>query len=44
MVLQELNLISNQYVNYNMTEEKKLLPIPLGEIDRNPNLNQNPGH
>ena len=42
--LQELNLISNQYVNYNMIEEKKLLPIPLGEIDRNPNLNQNPGH
>ena len=44
--LQELNLITNQLVNYNMDENKKLLPIPLNEIDRNPALegHQNPGH
>jgi len=42
--LQELNLISNEYVDYNMNENKILLPIPLNEIDRNPSLVQNPGH
>lgn len=42
--LQELNLITNEYVNYNMDENKKLLPIPLNELDRNPALEQNPGY
>ncbi|MDD7885083.1 RagB/SusD family nutrient uptake outer membrane protein [Flavivirga sp. 57AJ16] len=42
--LQELNLITNEYVNYDMNENKILLPIPLNEIDRNPELEQNPGY
>lgn len=40
--LQELDRISNEYVNYNMTENKILLPIPLLELDTNPALERNP--
>lgn len=40
--LQELDRISNEYVNYNMTQNKILLPIPLMEINRNPKLERNP--
>jgi len=42
--LQELNLISDEFVDYDMNANKILLPIPLNEIDRNPALEQNPGH
>jgi hypothetical protein len=42
--LQELNNITGEYVDYNMNENKILLPIPLQEIDRNPELKQNPGY
>ena len=42
--LKELNKITNEYVDYNMTDNKILLPIPLQEIDRNPALKQNPGY
>ncbi|MDW7693058.1 RagB/SusD family nutrient uptake outer membrane protein [Flammeovirgaceae bacterium SG7u.111] len=40
--LVEIDLRTNQPVNYNMTEAKILLPIPQQELDRNPNLTQNP--
>ncbi len=40
--LQEIDLRTGEPFNYNMTEEKILLPIPQEEIDRNPNLEQNP--
>ncbi|NLR89936.1 RagB/SusD family nutrient uptake outer membrane protein [Flammeovirga agarivorans] len=40
--LVEIDLRTGEAVNYNMTENKILLPIPQQEIDRNPNLDQNP--
>ena len=40
--LVEIDLRNGSPVNYNMTEAKKLLPIPQQEIDRNPTLVQNP--
>ena len=40
--LVEIDLRTNTPVNYNMTEAKILLPIPQQELDRNPNLVQNP--
>jgi hypothetical protein len=42
--LNEVNLVTGQKVNYNMTKEKELLPIPQTEINRNPALTQNPGY
>jgi hypothetical protein len=42
--LQEIDLRTNQRVNYNMTKEKELLPIPQLERDRNKQLGQNPGY
>lgn len=38
----EIDLRTGNQVNYNMTEAKKLLPIPQQELDRNPALVQNP--
>ncbi|WP_262732675.1 RagB/SusD family nutrient uptake outer membrane protein [Gaetbulibacter sp. NE] len=40
--LVEIDLRTGNQVNYNMTEAKKLLPIPQQELDRNPALVQNP--
>lgn len=40
--LVEVDLRTGNAVNYNMTEAKKLLPIPQQELDRNPALVQNP--
>lgn len=40
--LVEIDLRIGNPVNYNMTEAKKLLPIPQQELDRNPALVQNP--
>ena len=40
--LQEIDLRTNTPTDYGMTEAKILLPIPQQEIDRNPNLEQNP--
>lgn len=40
--LVEIDLRNNSPVNYNMTEAKKLLPIPQQELDRNTALTQNP--
>lgn len=40
--LVEIDLRTEQAVNYNMTEAKILLPIPQLELDRNPALEQNP--
>jgi hypothetical protein len=40
--LEEIDLRTGNSVNYNMTEQKILLPIPQQELDRNPNLTQNP--
>lgn len=42
--LHEIDLRTNQQVNYNMTKEKELLPIPQQERDRNKQLGQNPGY
>ncbi|MEN8120130.1 MAG: RagB/SusD family nutrient uptake outer membrane protein [Bacteroidota bacterium] len=42
--LQELNLITGEYVDYNANENTLILPIPIDELDRNPNLVQNPGY
>jgi hypothetical protein len=42
--LNEINLVTGQKVNYNMTKEKELLPIPQTERNRNPALTQNPGY
>ena len=36
--LNEIDLRTGNPVNYNMTEEKRFLPIPLRELDRNPAL------
>lgn len=40
--LVEVDLRTGNTVNYNMTEAKKLVPIPQQELDRNPALVQNP--
>ncbi|HIB37201.1 MAG TPA: RagB/SusD family nutrient uptake outer membrane protein [Mesonia sp.] len=40
----DIDLSTGQSVNYNVTETDLLLPIPQNEIDRNPNLTQNPGY
>jgi len=40
--LVEIDLRTGNPVNYNMTEAKKLLPIPQQELDRNSALTQNP--
>ncbi|WP_253764323.1 RagB/SusD family nutrient uptake outer membrane protein [Flammeovirga sp. SJP92] len=40
--LVEIDLRTGEKVNYNMTENKILLPLPQQELDRNPNLEQNP--
>ncbi len=40
--LNEIDLRNGSPVNYNMTDAKKLLPIPQQELDRNPALVQNP--
>ncbi len=40
--LQEIDLRTGLATDYQMTEAKKLLPIPQQELDRNPNLEQNP--
>lgn len=42
--LKELNLITGEYVDYNPNENTLILPIPITELDRNPNLDQNPGY
>lgn len=42
--LKELNLITGEYVDYNANENTLILPIPTTEMDRNPNLFQNPGY
>ncbi|WP_438968515.1 RagB/SusD family nutrient uptake outer membrane protein [Nonlabens sp.] len=38
----EIDLRNGNPVNYNMTDAKRLLPIPQQELDRNPALIQNP--
>ena len=40
--LQEIDLRTGLATDYQMTEAKQLLPIPQQELDRNPNLEQNP--
>lgn len=40
----DIDLRTNQPVNYNINENSLLLPIPQNEINRNPNLEQNPGY
>lgn len=40
--LLEIDLRTGNAVNYNMTQAKILLPIPQQELDRNPELIQNP--
>lgn len=40
--LVEIDLRTNEPVDYFMTESKILLPIPQQELDRNPKLTQNP--
>ncbi|WP_281756544.1 RagB/SusD family nutrient uptake outer membrane protein [Neptunitalea chrysea] len=40
----DVDLRTNQLVNYNIDENDLLLPIPQNEINRNPNLEQNPGY
>ncbi|NOX85492.1 MAG: RagB/SusD family nutrient uptake outer membrane protein [Chlorobi bacterium] len=42
--LKELNLITGKYVDYNASENTIILPVPIGEIERNPKLVQNPGY
>ncbi len=42
--LQEKNLITGEFVDYNANENTLILPIPIDELDRNPNLVQNPGY
>lgn len=42
--LNEIDLRTNQPVDYNMTTEKLLLPMPQQELDRNGQLTQNPGY
>ncbi|MBO2543200.1 RagB/SusD family nutrient uptake outer membrane protein [Salegentibacter sp. BDJ18] len=40
----DLDLRNNQPVDYNVSETDALLPIPQNEINRNPQLEQNPGY
>lgn len=40
----DVDLRTGQPVNYGMDEHDILLPIPQNEINRNPNLEQNPGY
>lgn len=40
----DIDLRTNQPVDYNVSETDLLLPIPQNEINRNPNLTQNPGY
>lgn len=40
--LSEIDLRTGNAVDYNMTEAKILLPVPQNELDRNPELVQNP--
>lgn len=40
----DVDLRNGQSVNYNMSESDILLPIPQNEINRNPELKQNPGY
>ncbi|MAZ27296.1 MAG: RagB/SusD family nutrient uptake outer membrane protein [Cytophagaceae bacterium] len=40
----DVDLRSGDSVNYNMQDYETLLPIPQSEINRNPNLEQNPGY
>ncbi|TDN94988.1 putative outer membrane starch-binding protein [Salegentibacter sp. 24] len=40
----DVDLRANQPVDYNMTQDEVLLPIPQNEINRNPELTQNPGY
>lgn len=42
--LEEIDLRTNTAKNYNMTEFKRLLPIPQSERNRNPELGQNDGY
>jgi starch-binding outer membrane protein, SusD/RagB family len=42
--LNEIDLRTNQKVNYNATVTDLLLPIPQQELNRNPALKQNPGY
>jgi hypothetical protein len=42
--LNEIDLRTNQKVNYNATANDLLLPIPQQEMNRNPALVQNPGY
>ncbi|MEH6306919.1 RagB/SusD family nutrient uptake outer membrane protein [Olivibacter sp. CPCC 100613] len=42
--LNEVDLRTNQRVDYNMTADKLVLPIPQQELDRNAQLTQNPGY
>ncbi|MCM4160875.1 RagB/SusD family nutrient uptake outer membrane protein [Antarcticibacterium flavum] len=40
----DIDLRTNQPVNYNASQTDVLLPIPQNEINRNPQLTQNPGY
>ncbi len=42
--LKVLNLITGEYVHYNVSKNTLILPIPIEEIERNPKLVQNPGY
>lgn len=42
--LNEIDLRTNTVKEYDMTQEKLLLPIPQSERNRNPQLEQNPGY
>ncbi|OHX66872.1 RagB/SusD family nutrient uptake outer membrane protein [Flammeovirga pacifica] len=42
--LKEFDKDANAFVNYDMNQDKILLPIPQVEMNRNPNLEQNPGY
>ena len=42
--LKELNMITGEYVDYNLDVHDYIMPIPLNEIDRNPKLEQNSGY
>ena len=42
--LNEIDLRNNQRVNYNAGQNDRLLPIPQQELNRNGNLEQNPGY
>ncbi|MBR8536984.1 RagB/SusD family nutrient uptake outer membrane protein [Carboxylicivirga sediminis] len=42
--LVEIDLRNAQAIDYNMTSDKTLLPIPQQELDRNPNLTPNPSN